>query len=453
MVNLKKLLSFAVALCLVIGLCACSGETPAGTTAPQTTTTAPTEGTAEVVDYAASIELNPTSGTAQEKVTVKQFVDGDTTHFFVPSSVASGGVLKARYLAVNTPESTGAIEPYGKKAAAFTREKLENAQAIIIESETAFWEADSTGSRYLAWIWYQPEGSDTYRNLNIELLQNGLAIASSSANNRYGETCMKALNQAKAQKLNVHSGEQDPDFYYGEAIELTAKELRTNIANYEQMLVAFTGVVTNNNGGSVYVESYDPETDMYYGISIFYGYQLPGKGLEIISVGNEVRIVGKVTYYETGGFYQLSDLKYEMMKPKDPRNIQKLSDGHTPAYVQITADQFLDGTVEIVTEEETRTETFAAMAMDTSVCLKDMKVVDVYTTSSDTASNGAMTLTCDANGRRIVVRTVALFDADGALVTADRYMGKTVDVRGLVAIFDGNYQIKVFSANDITIHE
>ena len=45
-----------------------------------------------------------------------------------------------------------------------------------------------------------------------------------------------------------------------------------------------------------------------------------------------------------------------------------------------------------------------------------------------------------------------LYDADGKLVTADRYMGKTIDVKGIVDYYDGAYQIKVFSANDITIH-
>ena len=87
---------------------------------------------------------------------MKQFVDGDTTHFFVPSSVMPGGVLKARYLAVNTPESTGKIEEFGKKASNFTKEKLSSAVSIIIESETASWNPDSTGDRYLVWVWYKP---------------------------------------------------------------------------------------------------------------------------------------------------------------------------------------------------------------------------------------------------------------------------------------------------------
>ena len=456
MANLKRFLSLAVALCLVIGMCACGEETPAGTTAPQQSapSTTPTEGITEIVDYAAAVELNPTAGTAQEEVTVKMYIDGDTTHFYVPSSVSSTGVLKARYLAVNTPESTGKIEEYGKKASAFTKEKLMNAESIIVESETAYWEADSTGDRYLSWVWYKPQGSDTYRNLNIELLQNGLAIASNSANNRYGEVCMKAINQAKAQKLNVHSGEKDPDFYYGAAMELTIKELRTNLEAYTGMTVAFNGVVTVNNNNSVYVEAYDAETDMYYGMAVYYGYNLNGPGMEILTVGNEVRIVGSVQYYEAGGTYQVSDLDYRLMKPDDPDNIQKISEGHTPAFVEITPEQFANGSVQILSEEgETREEPFAAMAMNTSVSMKNLQVIDTWTTTNaESSSKGAMTLTCQADGKTISVRTVVLYDADGKLVTADRYMGKTIDVQGIVDYYDGTYQIKVFSANDITVH-
>jgi len=136
-------------------------------------------------------------------VTVKTFIDGDTTHFFVPESVVETGVLKARYLAVNTPETTGKIEEYGKKAAQFTREKLTGAYSILIESDNGAWNKDSTGDRYLVWVWYKADENSAYRNLNIELLENGLAIANSSANNRYGDKCMAAIEQAKKSKLNI----------------------------------------------------------------------------------------------------------------------------------------------------------------------------------------------------------------------------------------------------------
>lgn len=431
-----------------------------GCAEPTKPTQAPTEAVqsteatapAEFVDYAASVKLNMSSETAKQEVTVKLFIDGDTTHFYVPSSVSPTGVLKGRYLAVNTPESTGKIEEYGKKASSFTKEKLSAATSIIIESETTGWEVDSTGGRYLVWVWYKTSESEDYRNLNIELLQNGLAIASSSANSRYGETAMAAINQAKAQKLNIYSGQPDPDFYYGEAIELTLKELRTNIDAYNGMKVAFEGVVTTNYNNTVYVEEYDPETDMYYGMAVYYGYNLNGTGLDIISVGNRVRIVGSVQYYEAGGTYQISDLNYRMMKPDDPGNIQKISEGNEAAFLLTDPDTFVNGEVTFETEDGLATENYAALAMNSSIEMKGLRVINVYTTNNeDSASKGAMTLTCEVNGHRISVRTVVLYDDNGNLITERAYLGHTIDVKGIVDYFNGTYQIKVFSEENITV--
>ncbi len=440
-----------MALCLIAGLMAgCGPAQNSGNTDPTTPATTP----AQDVDYAASVKLDMNSATVKQEVTVKQFIDGDTTHFHVPASVISTGVLKARYLAVNTPESTGKIEEYGKKASNFTKEKLKNAVSIVLESDSAVWEADSTGDRYLSWIWYKTDENSEYRNLNIELLQNGLAIASNSANNQYGTTCMAAIEQAKAQKLNVYSGQKDPDFYYGDAVELTIKELRTNIESYSNMKVAFNGVITVNDSNSVYVEAYDAETDMYYGMAVYYGYNLNGKGMEILTVGNEVRIVGSVQYYEAGGTWQVSDLNYRMMKPDDPGNIQKLSEGNAPAFVTTDADKFLNGKVTTVDDEGNETENkYAAMAMSTSIEMKGLTVVDSYTTKTEgSASKGAFTLTCVVDGQYVDVRTTVLTDKDGNLVKADIYEGKTIDVRGIVDYYNGSYQIKVFSADNITIN-
>lgn len=441
-----------MALILAVGLLAgCGEKTPdEGPTTP-----APTGSSdpADVVDYAGSVKLNMSSGTAKQEVTVKQFVDGDTTHFFVPTSVMPGGVLKARYLAVNTPESTGKIEEFGKKASSFTKEKLSSAVSIIIESETASWDPDSTGDRYLVWVWYKPSADAEYRNLNIEILQNGLAIASNSANNQYGDTCMAAINQAKAQKLHVHSGQKDPDFYYGEAVELTLKELRPNLEKYSNMDVAFEGVVTMNDNNGVYVESYDPETDMYYGMFVYYGFNLNGKGMEILTVGNEVRIVGSVQYYEAGGTWQIADVDYRMMKPDDPNNLQKLSDGHSPAYVETSIKTF-NGNVTIPSDEgQSVTKRYAEMALGTSIEMKGLKVVDSYTTTNEeSSSKGAFTLECEVDGQTVDVRTTVLLDKDGNVIKASAYEGKTIDVKGMIDYFNGSYQIKVFSADNITIH-
>jgi hypothetical protein len=141
------------------------------------------------------------------------------------------------------------------------------------------------------------------------------------------------------------------------------------------------------------------------------------------------------------------------MVPDDPGNIQKISEGHSPAFVLTDADTFANGTVSIELEEGTKDFPYAELAMSTSIEMKGLTVESIYTTDNeDSSSNGAMTLTCEVGGITISVRTVVLFDGNGNLVTADAYLGKTIDVRGILDYFDGTYQIKVFSVNDITIH-
>lgn len=449
-----RLFALLAALCLLLGCLAGCGNDPQ-----------PTESGSggnqqiQTVDYASAVKLNMDSATLKQEVTVKAYIDGDTTHFHVPTSVVDTGLLKARYLAVNTPESTGKIEEWGKKAAAFTKEKLESADSIIIESDNGSWNVDSTGGRHLVWVWYKPANSESYRNLNIELLQNGLSLASNSADNQYGDICMKAINQAKTLKLHINSKEKDPDFYYGDALPVTLKGLRTNIELYEGMKVAFEGVITRESGQTVYVEEYDAETDMYYGMSVYYGYNLTGTGLEILDPGNRVAFVGSVQYYAAGDSWQISDIKYVDMRPNDPNNIQLISQGHEPSYRPTTADQFSKGTVETevmtaLDSEETTVKSFsyAKMALGTSVSMENLRVESIYTTSNeDSASKGAMTLTCKAGDQTISVRTVVLRDEQGNVITADAYQGKTINVQGIVDYFNGTYQIKVFTPADITI--
>lgn len=452
MKHFSKLLSLLLIFTILVGLVACD-ETP--TPGPEPTPT-------EHVDYVSELKLDMNSSTAKQKVTVKSYIDGDTTHFYVPTSVVSSGVLKARYLSVNTPESTGKIEEWGKTASNFTKEKLKTATEIIIESDDRNWNWDSTGDRYLVWIWYKPQGSTEFRNLNLELLQNGLAIASNSGQNRYGEICLQAIAQAKREKLYVYSGEKDPGFYYGGAQEITLKELLSNIESYTNTLVAFNAVVTQNYNNGVYVEYYDEETEKHYGMYIYYGFNLSGTGVEILTeVGNECRIVGSVQYYETGGTYQITDVRFREAKPSDPNNIQLISQGNSASYIETDADLFLDGTVEVTyttTDENgeeielTKTVSYAEMSYGTTISMKNLEVVSIYTTSNEeSSSKGAMTLTCKVDGRTITVRTTVLRDADDNLITEEEYLGKTINVRGVVDYFDGDYQIKVFVYSDIEI--
>lgn len=403
------------------------------------------------IDYVAETKLDQNSSTKKQEVTFgeRSHIDGDTSHFEVPNSVDASGTIKARYLAVDTPESTGQIEEWGKAASRFTKEKLSAATSIIIESDGSDWAFDGNG-RYLVWVWYRTAENEEYRNLNIELLQNGLGASSSASEGRYGSTAVAAIAQASREKLYMFSGQKDPEFPYGEAASVTLRELRTNVQAYADSgtKVAVEGIITYNSDYTAYIESYDAETDMTYGMQVFYGYN--SQLIPVLAQGAKVRIVGVVT--EFYGTYQISSLKYNPMRPTDPANTSQISTGNPISFAEVSAATFTgDKTVPV--GEENKTFGYEELAVSTSISMKNLKVVDTYTTTNPAASDtGAMTLTCTVDGITISVRTAVLKDANGNLITEDAYVGKTIDVKGIVDCYEGKYQIKVFSQNEIIVH-
>lgn len=405
---------------------------------------------AEHVDYVARVKLDLNSSTKKQEVTWgdRSHIDGDTSHFIVDRSVDPTGIIKARYLAIDTPESTGEIEEWGKAASRFTKEKLSTAAAILVESDTENWDFDGNG-RYLVWVWYKPTADAEYRNLNIELLQNGLGASSKASDNRYGESAVAAIAQATREKLYMFSDEKDPEYPYGEAASITLRELRTNIAEYDGKKVAVEGVITYNSDFEAYIESYDGETGMYYGVQIFYGYNT--NLIPVLAQGAMVRVTGVLTNFY--GTYQISSLTYNPMRPTDPANTVQLSTGNEVAFMEVAPEVFA-GDKTIVTEEEEKTYKYAELAVSTSISMKNLTVTSIYTTTNPSASDvGAMTLTCQANGATISVRTAVLKDSDGNVITADAFQDKTIDIQGVVECYEGNYQIRVFSMDEITIHE
>lgn len=417
-------------------------------------------------DYAGELKLDMNSSTAKEEVTVKLYIDGDTTHFNVPDSVIPGGVLKARYLAINTPESTGKIEEWGKHASNFTKEKLKGAESIIIESDTddGKWNADSTGGRYLVWVWYRNSADEEYRNLNVEILQNGLAIASSATSNRYGTICVKARDQAAAQKLCMHSGEKDPNFFYGQAQPVTIKELRTNMEAYADSKVAFEGVVTSNDGNNgVYVESYDEETGRSYGIYVYYSATVLGSVKKMLEFGNLVQVVGSVTDFQ--GSWQVSGLIYDARDKANPYQMKKLGEGYEIPYTEIEIGEFVDGkeTVMVGGEDGEAVEFLVSdLLLGTTVSMKDLYVYDAYMTESETDSNGSLSLYCKIGDKRVTVRTNPFVDSNGELIPTEHFLNKTIDVKGVVDLYSRtnpngetvvSYQIAVFLLENITIQD
>lgn len=165
------------------------------------------------------------------KVTLLRAVDGDTAHFLDEA----GNTIKIRFLAINTPESTGQIAAWGKKASVFTKNKLVNAAEIVIEAEKLDQpaELDTTGSRYLGYVWYRSEESADFRLLNLEIIEQCFSYFTGSVEvNKYGKTFQEAFINVYKTKLRVF-GEEDPDFNYTTEIrEITIAELRNNYSSY-----------------------------------------------------------------------------------------------------------------------------------------------------------------------------------------------------------------------------
>ena len=475
MSKLSKLLIILVVLCMLVGCFAACGvlgfgpdENPdGGDTGGDNQTGGNEEPEYEFIDYASQARFDPNSGRAWAEVTVKSYIDGDTTHFYVDKDIISEGYVKARYLTINTPESTGVVEPWGKKASNYTKTQLMKATSIIIESDTDKWDLDSTGSRYLLWIWYKTAEDTEYRNLNLEILQQGLAYGSGVGSNVYSELGLKILYQAKALKLHVFSKAKDPDYYYGGAIELSLKEIKANCEKYEGQLVKFEAVVAKQIGPTIYVEEYDAENDMYFGMQIFAGYGY--SRMSDFIIGNRVSIVGTLQYYENGGTYQVSNLQVNLLKPNWEGGCRVISTGHSASFRELDVNTLMNGKIELDTFKEIEDENgelvetvvkesfdYGELAHYSTAVVSNLTVQSVYTTESDTDSDGALTITCkDANGNTIKIRTAEqLFrTVDGksvAVVEGDFPEGTVISVRGVIDSFRGEYQIKVFDYSDIT---
>jgi len=386
-------------------------------------------------DYATQVKLN-TNGidsdfekTGRGRVTVDQFVDGDTVHFYNNSH---SEVIKVRFLAIDTPESTGKVEPWGKPASIYTKTKLKNAEEIVIESDVeGRAELDSTGGRYLAWVWYREKGSTVWRNLNIEILSDGLAMGKSSSSTRYGEVALAALTSARSNKINMYSGKNDPLFFYGETVELTIKALTANKQTYAGIKVRFEGVVTKDSGGGIYVESFDEDTQQSYGVYVYGGYA--SLAPKFLVPGYRLLITGTPDNNEIYGF-QVTGLSFSLINPTDD-DTKILEKNVEIVPTQITADE-LDS-------NETLENTFVSMT--------DLTVVDIYTTESDTSSDGAMTLTCkDKDGKTVTVRTVKLTQG-GETVAEEYFRGVTMNVCGIVDYYKGAPQIKLLTLADAEI--
>ena len=274
------------------------------------------------------------------QVNLKTLIDGDTAHF-VMADGSSRENIKIRYYGVDTPESTGAIEPYGDKAKNFNKEKLEKAQkdGTIVVTSTCLDsyeppETDSTGSRYLGMVWINEEKKnapyDEMYLLNLMLVQEGYSyVKAVDKFPAFKETFYAAEEQAKKLKLNLFSGEPDDSFNYGDYQTTNLREIQQEVienlkdpnhANkFNNAKVRVRGTVAGFTNKVLYLQARfeDEETGeiKYAGINVFTG--MSPISSKYTTVGNVLELCGTCKDNETFGF-QISGATFPKIPSKDP---------------------------------------------------------------------------------------------------------------------------------------
>lgn len=266
-------------------------------------------------------------------------IDGDTAHF-KQKGQKNSPLIKIRYYGIDTPESTGSVEPYGDKAKNFNKEKLMNAKengTIVLTStnlnDYVAPETDSTGERYLGMIWINETKKDAPFNelylLNLYIVQEGYSyVKAVDKFPEFKDTFYAAEEQAKRLKLNLHSGKPDDDFNYGGYETTDLNKIKEEVAKcledpnhenaYENKKVAIRGTVAGYANRILYLqmpfENEETGQISYAGINIFTGMNPVSEKYTTYNTVLEVRGLCKTN--ENFGF-QITDVYFPRINRGD----------------------------------------------------------------------------------------------------------------------------------------
>ena len=157
------------------------------------------------------------------EVELDYLIDGDTTRYRFPSSLAEYGLSgskSVRYYGINTPEiphGGNPADPYGPEAQEFTNRILNSAKHFVVQSIEGYSLTEVYG-RLLGYVWVSFENNpapEDYILLNHHILQNGFArigrIVRGSYNDlmlyngiSYVEYLYDAQQYAIANKLHIY---------------------------------------------------------------------------------------------------------------------------------------------------------------------------------------------------------------------------------------------------------
>ncbi|MDD3191405.1 MAG: thermonuclease family protein [Bacilli bacterium] len=267
---MKKLLRGLLLFVIALGLVGCKPDEPQGPIELDTTLT---ESTPLTASYSGKNFITDGIG----EVTLNRSVDGDTISVYV----GAYQTITIRFLGINTPESTGRVEAWGKAASSFVKETLADATSIVLEAEGD--RVDSTGNRYLAWVWYRPASSAEYRLLNLEEIELAYSKYTFAVESKYHNTCLQAHEKARLSEKRVW-GETDPNFNYSKEIVQTS--LLYMLQNHDEFQSGtkfrITVQLIRTNGNNMflqdaYEDSFDDDGEVVSGkgaVYAFYGYSL-----------------------------------------------------------------------------------------------------------------------------------------------------------------------------------
>lgn len=302
-------------------------------------------------------------------VTLRSCTDGDTANFIQDDYRDEDRnyiTIKLRFLGVNTPESTAKVEPWGKKASLFTKKVLTDAQAdadanhtkniCLINSVGPFEERDSSGNRWMGFIWYRPTHTADWRLLNLEIVEQAYSRNQLFTDDPSGfcdyRTKFEAVESKYVECKYRVFGTPDPDFDYTEkTYEYSLWKIVNDYDNIGindetggsgvQLIV--TALVVAIQGDNMFlrdiVHDAEQEDDKLQGLYAYSGFNSSvcsllqnastALGMDGTGVGVVARFYCRATMY--GGNVQLSDVKSSTTGKKgfkvlDEDNFSKYAD-------------------------------------------------------------------------------------------------------------------------------
>ena len=351
-----------------------------------------------------------------ELATLSKATDGETAQF----KLSSGKSVVIRFFCIDTPESTGAVEKWGKSASKFTANALEKATAIILEGSTTPPSVDSYGSRYLGYIWYKTAEYDDWMNLNLQIVENGYSESKSLPTQEYPYDSYFTAAQAFAKNAPLHiwnKNIEDP-YYSTEAVVVTIKEINDNINeyyNYEEQTgakvrienVYLKSITVSNSGTHTFVAS-QYVNGVENTINIYTGYS-SASASKNMKVGSSYTITGTVQDYY--GNIQISGVTY----------VSGASGGDYVTIIKKEAYKIFDSSIEF--SSYYGKTTYSSLCTDATVTEAVIEGSNIKLTVS--AQRVLVTGTQEAEQFIFVINNTKY------LTDVSNYVGKTVKARGL----------------------